>query len=121
VTFGGELLFLGSVTVKETTLLSSSNLNLNEDVHRKTSNLNAGTAGLGIREVGSIDLVDDVAVVHVLDENVDFKDLRHGGTAVVQKTADVLEDLVGLSLDVLLLNTNELTLRGERGGTRAED
>ena len=115
------MLFLGSVTVKETTLLGSNNLNLNEDVHRKTSNLNAGADGLGIREVGSIDLVDDLAVVHVLDENVDLEDLRHGGTTVFQSIADVLEDLVGLSLDVLLLNTNELTLRGERGCTRAED
>jgi hypothetical protein len=102
-------------------LLGSSDLNLDKDVKRKTSNLNAGAARLGVREVGGIDIVDSLEVVHVLDEDVDLEDLLHGRTAVFQKTADVLEDLVGLSLDILLLDTNKLTLRVDGSGARAED
>jgi hypothetical protein len=102
-------------------LLGSSDLDFDKNVQGKTSNLHASTARLGVREVGSIDIVDGLEVVHVLDEDVDLENLLHGGTTVFQKTRDVLEDLVGLSLDILLHNTNELTFRVDRGGTRAED
>lgn len=104
-----------------TSLLGSNDLNLDKDIQRKTSDLNAGAARLGIGEVGSIDIVDGLEVVHVLDEDIDLENLLHGGTAVFQKTNDVLEDLVGLSLDILLLDTNELTLRVDGSSTRAED
>jgi hypothetical protein len=102
-------------------LLGSSDLNLDKNVKRKTSNLNAGADRLGVREVGGIDIVDSLEVVHVLDEDVDLEDLSHGGTTVFQETADVLEDLVGLGLDILLLDTNKLTLRVDGSGTRAVD
>jgi hypothetical protein len=106
---------------KRNVLLGSCDFDLNKDIQRETSNLNAGAAGLGIREVGSIDIVDSLEIVHVLDKDVDLEDLLHGRTAVFQKTTDVLENLVGLSLDILLLDTNEFTLRVDGSSARAED
>lgn len=102
-------------------LLGSSDFDLDKNVKRKTSNLDAGADRLGVREVGGIDIVDGLEVVHVLDEDVDLENLSHGGTTVFQQTADVLEDLVGLGLDILLLDTNKLTLRVDGSGARAVD
>ena len=101
--------------------MGSDDLDFNKNIQRKASNLDASTARLGVREVGGIDIVDGLEVVHVLDEDIDLEDLLHGGTAVFQKTSDVLENLVSLSLDILLLNTNELTLRVDGSSSRAED
>lgn len=99
-------------------LLSSNALDLDSDVKGKAGNLNAGAGRLGVREVSGIDLVDSLEVVHVLDKDVDLENLGHVRAAVLEETGDVLEDLMGLLLDILGLDSDEVALGVNGAGAR---
>jgi hypothetical protein len=73
-------------------------LNLNKNVLGQTSDLDTASSGLGLAKELGVDLVDGRKVVHVLDEDADFEDVRGGGVGRGEDGRDVLEDLfLGIS------------------------